>query len=83
MPDPPSETQLQSLIERVFSVFDLDPQAWPDVVQINRSGYSDANVRGIWTFQERVDFINVPLPEGMGEPSPSIGLKPDSSGSAD
>lgn len=83
MPEPLSESQLVSLTERAFGVFDSDPQGWPDIVQFNRSGYTDVNVRGIWTFSERVDFVNVPLPQGFERGSEERPFNPDSSGSAD
>lgn len=83
MPQDLSESQLQSLVQRVFDLFDADPTHWPDVVQFNRSGYSDANVRGIWTFRDEVDFINVRFPEGVGPGQPELPIKPESSGAAD
>lgn len=83
MPEALSESQLVSLIERAFGVFSTDPEGWPDIVQFNRSGYSDVNVRGIWTFQERVDFVNVPLPNGIDPDTQSDAIKPEFSGERD
>lgn len=75
-----TEKEIQQRAIAVFLLFDLNPEGWPDLVQINRSGYTDANVRGIWTFEDRIEFANVPFGELKRPSSPSQGTSPESSG---
>jgi hypothetical protein len=78
----PQDRDLELLAVDAFSVFGSSPKDWPDIVQINRSGVSDANIRGTWSFQDRVEFYNFPLASVEEDVPEEIPINPDSSGSS-
>lgn len=83
MTDEPRPEELTQVAFDAFNVFGFDVDAWPDIVQINRSGYTDVNIRGIWTFEDRIEFFNAPLPELIRQPTLPYPTSPESSGSSD
>lgn len=79
----PTERDLQLLAEDAFRVFGSDPTVWPDRVEINRSGFTDANIRGFWSFEDRTEFFHVLLPATTGSDAISSPTGPDSPGTGD
>lgn len=83
MPHEPTTDDLQLLVEDAFRLFEDHPSQWPDLVQINRSGLTDANIRGIWSFQDRVEFFHVSFPARNPDLSDENATSPESSGGSE
>jgi hypothetical protein len=83
MTEVPRPEDLALIAIDAFNVFGFDPNQWPDVVQINRSGYTDINIRGIWSFEDRIEFFNAPLPDVNPDGRQELPTSPESSGSAE
>lgn len=82
MPRELSQEDLALLGVDAFSVFGDYPDEWPDIVQINRSGVTDFNVRGIWSLEERIEFFHVDLHDLKILGSSPIPTRPESTGDA-
>lgn len=76
----PTAHDLELLATDAFRAFGRHPNEWPDVVQFNRSGTTDVNIRGIWSFEDRVEFYHVPFQRLEETRSEDLGTSPESSG---
>jgi len=71
---------LEHLAIDTFAAFGQNPRGWPDIVQINRNGTVDANIRGIWSFEDRIEHFHVPLTSLPNDLDASLPTSPESSG---
>lgn len=76
----PTEQDLQLLASDVYRAFDQFGDRLPDIVQFNRNGEVDVNIRGIWNLEERVEFYHLPLAEGSVSSSADLATSPESNG---
>lgn len=79
----PIPEHLELLAIDAFRVFGANREEWPDILQINRTGYIDGNIRGIWSLEERIEFYHFTFTQLEEDGRDEIATSPESSGGSE